>query len=98
MQTQGALDQAHSTRKAEVTDIDREGKTDLTRFGDRLVHKALMGDSNVTGPIALMAIMIGAAKDQGYLVALMVVARAARTGHDPQQFDMDALSGRMSKG
>ena len=77
MQTQGALDQAHGTRKAQVADIDREGKTDLTGFRDRLVHKALVGDGNVSCPIAPVAIMIGAAKDQGDLVALMVVTRAS---------------------
>ena len=98
MQTQGALDQAYGTRKAQVTDIDCEGKTDLTGFGDRLVHKAPVGDGNVTGPIALVAIMIGTAQDQGDLVALMVVTRASRAWHDPQKLDMDTVSGRLGKG
>lgn len=98
MQTQGALNETYGARKAQVADIDREGKTDLTGFRDRLVNKALVGNGNISGPIALMAIMIGAAQDQGDLVALMVVAWASRARNDPQKLDMDAVSGRLGKG
>jgi hypothetical protein len=98
MQTQGALNETYGARKAQVADIDREGKTDLTGFRDRLVNKALVGNGNISGPIALMAVMIGAAQDQGDLVALMVVTRASRAWHDPQKLDMDTVSGRLGKG
>jgi hypothetical protein len=98
MQTQGALNETYGTRKAQVADIDREGKTDLTGFRDRLVNKALVGNGNISGPIALMAIMIGAAQDQGDLVALMVVAWASRARNDPQKLDMDTVSSRLGKG